>query len=63
MSVNISEVIKCGNKLYYDINPNSKKDVPSFFFEKLEGKYLEWVECKSELDFYEFCKKELINKK
>ena len=33
MKVSYSEVIECGNKLYYDINPKSKKDVPSFFFE------------------------------
>jgi len=36
MQVNTSEVIECGDKLYYDINPNSKMDVPSMFYVRLE---------------------------
>ena len=58
MKVSYSEVIECGNKLYYDINPKSKKDVPSFFFEKLEKKWIEWKENNSKLSFYNFCKEQ-----
>ena len=54
-----NEVIKCGDKLYYDINPNSKMDVPSGFYVRLEKEYDKWVDSKSELGFYEFCKAQL----
>jgi len=57
--INYNEVIKCGEKLYRDINPNSNKDVPSYFFEKLEGYYELWERSHSDLNFYEFCKDKL----
>lgn len=50
-----NSVIECGDKLYYDINPDSKRDVPSFFYEKLEGEYEEWNKSGSQLEFYEWC--------
>ena len=53
------EVIECGNKLYYDINPESKMDVPSMFYVKLESKWYEWKHSGSELNFYDFCKSQL----
>jgi hypothetical protein len=56
LRVNTNDVIECGDKLYYDINPNSKRDVPSFFYERLEKEWMKWKESKSELTFYEFCK-------
>lgn len=56
MQVNTIEVIECGNKLYYEINPNSKMDVPSMFYMKLEKVWVKWKECGSELSFYDFCK-------
>lgn len=59
MKVNISEVIECGNKLYYDINPNSKKDIPSIFYIRLEKEWVKWKESGSKLLFYNFCKGQL----
>jgi hypothetical protein len=56
MQVNTSEVVECGNKLYYDINPNSKMDVPSMFYVRLENEWIKWKESESELSFYDFCK-------
>lgn len=60
--INITEVIECGDKLYYDINPNSKHDVPSMFYERLEKEWLKWKESNSQLTFYEFCKSQLKSK-
>jgi len=60
--INTTEVIECGNKLYYDINPNSTKDVPSMFYERLEREWLKWRESGSSLSFYEFCKAQLKSK-
>lgn len=57
--IDYNDIIECGNKLYYDINPNSKKDVPSFFYELLEKEYIKWIESDNELSFYDFCKSKL----
>lgn len=54
------EIIECGNKLYYDINPNSKMDVPSYFYEKLEKVYVTWRTEGSNKDFYEYCKHKYV---
>lgn len=59
MKVNTNDVIECGNKLYYDINPNSKMDVPSMFYERLEKEWVKWKDSYSELSFYDFCKKNI----
>ena len=60
MKVNITEVISCGKQLYYKINPKSTMDIPSFFFEKLEGDWLRWKNTGSELTFCEYCEKKYI---
>ena len=59
MVVNISEVIKCGDKLYYDINPKSKMDVPSYFYQRLEKEWVIWKEEGNNIPFYDFCKKRI----
>jgi hypothetical protein len=59
MNINYTEVTECGDKLYYDINPNSKKDVPSLFYERLEKEWMKWKESDSRLTFYEYCKSQL----
>jgi len=55
-------VIECGDKLYYDINPNSKRDVPSVFYERLEKEYIKWKKSESSSSFYEYCKSQLKSK-
>lgn len=63
----ISQCIETGNKLYYVINPNSKMDVPSFFYERLEKEYDKWgaymdgfsIIEKSDLSFYDYCLKKM----
>ena len=59
MRVNIDEIVECGDKLYYDINPGSQKDVPSMFYVRLEREWVEWKESESPDSFYDFCKKKL----
>lgn len=56
------DVIECGNKLYYDINPDSKRDVPSIFYERLEKEWIKWKNTRTDLSFYEFCKSNLKKK-
>jgi hypothetical protein len=60
MKVNLTDIIKCGNKLYYDINPNSKMDVPSIFFEKLEQDWIKWKKNNIKISFYEYCKNKYV---
>lgn len=50
-----SKCIEVGNTLYYIINPNSKMDIPSYFYERLEKEYDKWISEKSELSFYDYC--------
>jgi hypothetical protein len=59
MKVNLREVIECGDKLYYDINPSCKMNIPSMFYEMLEQEWIKWKDAGSELSFYEFCKSNL----
>jgi hypothetical protein len=59
MNVNYNEVAECGDKLYYDINPNTQMDVPSYFYMKLEKYWVEWKESNSKLTFYDYCKDKL----
>lgn len=51
----IDEVIKCGDKLYYDINPESKMDVPSSFYRYLEKEFDKWSSEGRKKTFYEYC--------
>ena len=55
--INYNEVVACGNKLYYDINPNSVTDVPSLFYERLESEWRKWKQDEGGMSFYEYCKR------
>lgn len=59
---NYDDIIECGDKLYYEINPRSKMNVPSYFYEKLEKYYNEWRINKNGT-FYDYCKNALSNTK
>ena len=58
------EVIDVGKKIYYIINPDSKMDVPSFFFESIEREYKEWIKSGDHeiINFYDFCLNKLKRK-
>ena len=55
MKVNYSDVIKVGRALYYKLNPESKMDVPSYFYQKIETHWIKWKESNSELTFLKYC--------
>jgi len=42
--------------LYYEKNPDTKMDVPSFAYELVEKWRIEWLQSKSELTFYNWIK-------
>ena len=55
----MNDVIQVAEKLYYEINPDSKMNVPSFVYETVEKWKHEWLKSQSELTLYEWIK---INK-
>lgn len=62
-SNDINSVIGCAEKLYYDVNPNTNMDVPSYFYEKVEQERPGWfshIESGGRMDFYEYCKDRLL---
>ena len=60
----MENIISVGELLYKAINPNSKMDVPSYFFEKIEVYHKKWEQFKTDNSFFEYCLKEsdLLNK-
>ncbi len=57
--MNENDVIEVAEKLYYEANPNTKMDVPSFAYEQVEKANFRRYRALSELTLYEWCKKEL----
>lgn len=53
---NYAEIIRVGEKLYYEINPESRMDVPSYFYEKLETYWDAWYLTGNATTFYDYCK-------
>lgn len=59
----MSDIITVAERLYYEANPNTKMDVPSFAYEQVEAANKRRHLAKSELSLYDWCKKELSEKK
>ena len=55
----MSDIIKVAEKLYYEANPTTKMDVPSFAYEQVEKANKRRLEANSELSLYDWCKLEL----
>lgn len=55
----MSDVITVAEKLYYEANPNTKMDVPSFAYEQVELANKRRKHAQSELSLYDWCKQEL----
>lgn len=49
------EVMATAEKLYYAINPETRMDVPSIAYEKVENLHRYYELCGSTLSFYDFC--------
>jgi capsule polysaccharide export protein KpsE/RkpR len=57
----MNDVITVAEKLYYEANPNTKMDVPSFAYEKVEAANRRRNAAQSDLSLYEWCKQELAS--
>ena len=55
----MDDIIKVAEKLYYEANPNTKKDVPSYAYEQVEASNSRRMAVKSELSLYDWCKHEI----
>jgi len=55
----MNDVIEVAEKLYYEANPTTKMDVPSYAYEQVEKANKRRLEARSELSLYDWCKKEL----
>ena len=55
----MDDVITVAEKLYYEANPTTKMDVPSFAYEQVEKANKRRFEARSELSLYNWCKLEL----
>ena len=54
-----NNVIKVAEKLYYEVNPNTKMDVPSFVYEKIESQNKKRIDSGSSLSLYDWCKEKM----
>ena len=59
-----NDVIAVAEKLYYEANPHTRMDVPSYAYEQVAKANRRRLDAMSELNLYEWCKLELskINK-
>jgi len=54
----MNDIIEVAEKLYYEANPSTKMDVPSFAYEKVEAANRRRIKAQSKLSLYDWCKKE-----
>ena len=54
----MNDIIQVAEKLYYESNPTTNMDVPSFAYEQVEYANKRRVQAKSELSLYDWCKME-----
>jgi len=55
----MDDIITTAEKLYYEANPNTKMNVPSFAYEQVELANKRRIAAKSKLSLYNWCKQEL----
>jgi hypothetical protein len=54
----MDDEIKVAERLYYEANPNTKMDVPSFVYEQIRAANRRRIFANSYLSLYDWCKKE-----
>lgn len=62
MSDKYTEVRKVVDSLYYVIYPNTRTDIPSFFYERIEKEYDKWIDEGSSLTLYTYCYNQVFDK-
>jgi hypothetical protein len=55
-SINKNNAIAVAERLYYEENPETKMDVPSFVYAKVERLSGEWRKSRRNISLYQFCK-------
>lgn len=55
----MNDVIKVAERLYYEVNPNTKMDVPSYAYEWVEKANYNRLSTNSTLSLYEWCKQNM----
>ena len=55
----MNDIIEVAEKLYYEANPSTKMDVPSFAYKKVEAANRRRIKAQSKLSLYDWCKKEM----
>lgn len=58
----MSDIVKVAEKLYYEANPGTNMDVPSFAYEQVEAANNRRIKANSELSLYDWCKEEMSKK-
>lgn len=55
----MNDIIEVAEKLYYEANPSTKMDVPTFAYLKVEAADRRRTKAQSKLSLYDWCKKEM----
>ena len=58
----MNDVITVAEMLYYEANPNTKSDVPSFAYEQVEAANNRRFKAQSMMSLYDWCKQELTQR-
>lgn len=59
----LNNVIHVAERLYYEANPNTRMDVPSFAYEQVEKANYRRLDANSLLNLYDWCLYELSKNK
>jgi len=57
----MEDIIKVAEILYYEANPSTKMDVPSYAYEQVESANRRRKKAQSNLSLYDWCKQEQIS--
>lgn len=55
----MNDIIKVAEKLYYESNPSTKMDVPTFAYVEVEAADRRRIKAQSKLSLYDWCKKDM----
>ena len=62
MQLEMNDVMKVTERLYYEANSNTRMDVPSYAYEKVEKLRNEWLYLSDTTTLYEYCKSKVDKK-
>ena len=56
----MDEILEVSSKLYYELNPNSKIEVPIEFQETIGTAYFKYLDSGLVISFYQYCKSVIV---